>query len=105
LDRAFPVYSPVTDEPLLVQTVEFRGGEYFQMISVTPKALLSVKDNCSQNRLSDNWMNPQCDKKAHQSEDRKNTYLLSRKEPYASADRIQFYTYHTRLLLVARSAS
>lgn len=88
-----------------MQMVDFRGGEYSQMISVTPKALLSVKDNCSQNRLSEGWMNPQCDKKAYQSEDRRNIYLLAKKEPYASADRIQFYTYHTRLLLVARSAS
>lgn len=37
------------------------------------------------------------------TEDRKNLVLLMDTEPYATAPTIQFYSYHNKLLMVARN--
>ena len=103
LAQIFPIYSPISNMPILLQEVENQKGEYLQMASKTPSSLLSIKDDCKQPRLSNGWMNTQCDKKVYWSENRKNIYLLSQKEPYKSAPQIQFYKYHNGILLVARN--
>lgn len=103
LAQIFPIYSPISNTPILLQEVENQKGEYLQMSSKTPNSIFSVKDDCKQPRLSNGWINLQCDTKTYWSEDRKNIYLLSQKEPYKSAPQIQFYKYHTRILLVARN--
>ena len=76
------------------------------MVSIPPKGYFpSMPTDCTPSRLSDNWMDVTCGQSNHpaRGDERKNLVLLADTEPYASAPTIQFYSYHNKLLMVARN--
>lgn len=103
--KVFPVYSRISNRPILSQTVIYRNGEYSQMASSTAEVYTArhIAD-CGRSRLSDNWFDPNCGMWNHpaRGDERKNLVLLANTEPYATAPTIQFYSYHNKLLMVAR---